>query len=147
LAPLTHPAELERLRSEPSLIESAVEEFLRFDSTTQATFRRVANDFELGGQQLRQGEHVLLLLGTANCDPEQFDDPDRLDLAGRDIRHLAFSHGPHFCLGASLARLGGQVAIRSMLQRFQRLELAEKRCLWRPNVLLRGLERLIVAAR
>jgi cytochrome P450 len=110
LALLTHPAELDRLRSEPSLIESAVEELLRFDSPTQATFRTIAEDFELRGQRLRQGDHVLLMLGSANRDPEQFADPDTPNLARRDNRHLAFSQGPHFCLGAVLARLEAKIA-------------------------------------
>src|ERR1051326_6972257 len=125
LALLRHPAELDRLRSEPILIESAVEELLRFDSPTQATFRSVAEDFELRGEQLRRGDHVLLMLGSANRDPEQFDDPDTLDLARRDNRHLAFSQGPHFCLGAALARLEAQLAVWAVLQRFSPLRQQE----------------------
>jgi cytochrome P450 len=146
LALLTHPAELDRLRFEPSLIESAVEELLRFDSPTQATFRSVAENFELRGQQLSRGDHVLLMLGSANRDAQQFADPDILDLVRRDNRHLAFSQGPHFCLGATLARLEAQIALRAVLQSFQYLRLAEDQTRWRPNVFLRGLERLMVVA-
>jgi pimeloyl-[acyl-carrier protein] synthase len=146
LALLRHPAELERLRSAPSLIESAVEELLRFDSPTQATFRSVAEGFELRGQQLRQGDHVLLMLGSANRDQEQFADPDTLDLARRDNRHLAFSQGPHFCLGAALARLEGETALHSLIQRSSSLELVDLRQEWRPNVFLRGLSTLWIGA-
>jgi cytochrome P450 len=142
LALLTHPAELDRLRSSAGLIESAVEELLRFDSPTQATFRSVAEDFELRGQQLREGEHVLLMLGSANRDPEQFSEPDALHLARRDNRHLAFSQGAHFCLGAALARIEGQVALQSVLRRFPSLRLTEDEYQWHPNVFLRGLEHL-----
>ena len=145
LALLTHPTELDRLRADPNLIESAVEELLRFDSPTQATFRSVADDFDLGDQRLRQGDHVLLMLGSANRDPRQFAEPDTLDVARPDNRHLAFSQGPHFCLGAALARLEGQIALRSLLDRFQTLRLTDDECTWRPNVFLRGLETLRVS--
>jgi len=145
LALLTHPAEQDCLRSDSNLIESAVEELLRFDGPTQATFRSVAESFELHGQQLKQGDHVLLMLGSANRDPEQFIDPDSLDLGRRDNRHLAFSQGPHFCLGAALARLEGQIAIKAVLQRFQSLRIQDDEYKWRPNVFLRGLERLNVS--
>jgi len=146
LALLRHSDQLARLRAEPALIESAVEELLRFDSPTQATFRSVAADFELRGQHLRQGEHVLLMLGSANRDPVQFAEPDALDLGRRDNRHLAFSHGPHFCLGAALARLEGQIALAALVRRFPNLRLRETELRWRPNVFLRGLESLPVVA-
>jgi len=144
LALLRHPTQRERLRSEPGLIGSAVEELLRFDSPTQATFRSVAEDFELHGQSLRKGEPVLLMLGSANHDPSQFIDPDVLDITRADNRHLAFSQGPHFCLGAALARLEGQIAIGRTIQRFPELQLADDPPTWRPNVFLRGLESLNV---
>jgi pimeloyl-[acyl-carrier protein] synthase len=145
LALLEHPSELAKLRVEPTLIESAVEELLRFDSPTQATFRSVAEDFVLRGQQLHRGEHVLLMLGAANRDPSVFAEPDTLNLGRRDNRHLAFSHGPHFCLGAALARIEGQIAIGTLVQRFLHLRLTEVDLNWRPNVFLRGLEALPVA--
>jgi cytochrome P450 len=145
LALLDHPDQLALLRANPGLIESAIEELLRFDSPTQATFRSVAEAFVLRGQQLRQGEHVLLMLGSANRDPTQFAEPDRLDLARQDNRHLAFSQGPHFCLGAALGRLEGQIAIGTLVRRFPRLRRLETDLRWRPNVFLRGLEALPVA--
>jgi len=145
LALLDHPDQLARMRAQPALIDSAVEELLRFDSPTQATFRSVAEDFVLRGQHLRRGEHVLLLLGSANRDRAQFSDPDRLDLARPDNRHLAFSQGPHFCLGAALARLEGQLALGTLVRRFPRLRRLDAELRWRPNVFLRGLEALRVA--
>jgi pimeloyl-[acyl-carrier protein] synthase len=144
LALLRHPDELARLRAEPGLITSAVEELLRYDSPTQATFRSVAEDFDLRGQRLHRGDPVLLMLGSANRDPSQFREPDALDLTRAENRHLAFSQGPHFCLGAPLARLEGQIAIRRIIERFPHLCLDEAEPVWRPNVFLRGLESLRV---
>jgi pimeloyl-[acyl-carrier protein] synthase len=144
LALLRNPDQMARLQTMPDLIESAVEELLRFDSPTQATFRSVAEDFELRGQHLRRGEPVLLMLGSANRDPAQFAEPDTLDLLRRDNRHLAFSHGPHFCLGAALARLEAQSAIGAMLRRMPHLALQTDTPQWRPAFTLRGLQTLPV---
>jgi cytochrome P450 len=144
LALLQRPAQLERLRREPTFIGAAIEELLRFDSPTQATFRSVGEDFELRGQQLRKGDPALLMLGSANRDPGQFVDPDELDITRADNRHLAFSQGPHFCLGAALARMEGQIAVQRAIQRFPDLRLANDSLVWRPNVFLRGLESLNV---
>ena len=145
LALLRNPEQLAQLRSNPSLIGSAVEELLRYDSPTQATFRSVADDFELAGHRLRRGDPVLLMLGSANRDPAEFSDPDRLDIARSPNRHMAFSQGIHFCLGAPLARLEGQIAIRRIFERFARVRLTDAELTWRPNVFLRGLESLPVA--
>jgi cytochrome P450 len=145
LALLEHPAPAARLRHEPALIDRAVEELLRYNSPTQASFRRAAVDLELHGQHISRGEHVLLLLGSANRDPARFDEPDRLDLGRPDNRHLAFSVGPHFCLGAALARLEGQVALQTLLRRFPTLRLETSTIEWKPNVFLRGPRTLPVA--
>jgi cytochrome P450 len=144
LALLRHPGQLERLQREPDLMGTAIEELLRFDSPTQATFRSVGEDFELRGQRLGKGDPVLLMLGSANRDPCQFIDPDMLDITRADNRHLAFSQGPHFCLGAALARMEGQIAIQRTIERFPKLDLAGDSLAWRPNVFLRGLESLHV---
>jgi cytochrome P450 len=141
---LTHPDQLERLRDEPDLIETAVEELLRFDSPVQLTGRVVSEDLEVGGVQMRPGHFVMVLLGAANRDPAQFPDPDRLDLARHPNQHLSFGRGIHFCLGAPLARVEGQVAIGSLVRRFPRLRLAGEP-VQRDTVTLRGLESLPVA--
>ena len=96
------------------------------------------------GRPVRAGDFVLLLLGAANRDPEQFPDPDRLHITRREVRHLAFAHGPHFCLGAPLARLEGQIALRTLLDRFPNLRLATTRPEYRENFNLRGLKSLPV---
>jgi cytochrome P450 len=144
LALLRHPGERRRMQSDPVLIRSAIEELLRYDSPVQGAFRRAKVDLEVGGQSIRQGEHVLLLLGAANRDPEQFPDPDTLDLGRADNRHLSFGFGPHYCLGAMLARLEGQAAIQTLFRRYPSLCLAQGQLAWRPNVLFRGLKHLPV---
>lgn len=144
LALLHHPAQRMRLQAEPALIQSAVEELLRYDSPVQAAFRRASVDFELGGESIRQGDHVLLLLGAANRDVEQFAEPDSLDLGRRENRHVSFGLGPHYCIGATLARLEGQIAIATLFRRFPNLRLGPGQLVWRPNVLFRGLEALPV---
>jgi cytochrome P450 len=141
LALLRHPGELARLAREPGLAPSAVEEFLRFDSPVQATSRVFAEPLELHGRRVPAREEVGVLLGGANRDPAVFADPERLDLARADNRHVSFGFGIHFCLGAGLARLEGQLAIGSLVARNPRLGLAidEGALAWRPGWLLRGL--------
>ena len=109
---LRHPAELERLREDPGLIPSAVEELMRFDSPAQAILRRVTEDCEVGGFRLRARDNLALLLGAANRDPEAFDDPDRLDVARPGRAHVSLGRGIHHCLGAQLARLEGAHRVR-----------------------------------
>jgi cytochrome P450 len=146
LALIEHPAALEQLRSHPGLIQSAVEELLRFDSPVQLTGRIASQPVELGGQTIAAGDWVLPLLGAANRDPLQFAEPDRLDLERNPNPHLAFGRGIHFCLGAPLARLEGQIAIGALVQRFSKLELAGQP-LRRDQITLRGLSSLPVASR
>jgi cytochrome P450 len=107
LALLRNPEQLARLRSDPSLISSAVEELLRYDSPTQATFRSVADDFDLAGRRLRRGDPVLLMLGSANRDPAEFTDADRLDIARTPNRHMAFSQGHPLLPGCASCAVGG----------------------------------------
>ena len=145
LALLRHPDELRRLRETPELIATAAEELLRYDSPVQGTGRMAATDLTIDGREIKRGQHVGLLIGAANRDPAQFLDPDRLDLSRRDIRHLSFSHGPHFCVGAPLARLEGQIAISTLLHRMPDLRLATEELTWRDNFTLRGLETFPVA--
>jgi cytochrome P450/DNA-binding transcriptional regulator YbjK len=144
LALLRHPDQLRRLQEDPSLVHSAVEELLRYDSPVQVTARALLEDVETGGKVLPAGSEVLTVVAAANRDPERFREPDRLDLTRPDNRHLSFGGGIHFCLGAPLARLEGEVALRALAQRLPGLQLATDEPTWRPNPFLRGLESLPV---
>jgi cytochrome P450 len=147
LALLTHPSEFSRLRSDPSLLPGAVEELLRFaNPLNHATDRYAPESFEVGGVTIPAGEPVLVVTSSANRDPARFPDPDRLDV-GRDASgHVAFGHGIHYCVGAPLARLEGEIAFGALLARFPGLSLAvEPAALrWRPSSLIHGLETLPV---
>ncbi len=144
LALLRHPEQLERLRAEPARLESAVEELLRWDSPVQFTARFPTEDIDWNGHRFRRGEAVVAVLGAANRDPAVFADPERLDVARAENRHLAFGHGIHFCLGAQLARLEAQIAFRELLRRWPHLRLAPQRIRWRRLTFLRGLDRLLL---
>lgn len=121
---LEHPPELERLRADPGLVPAAVEEVLRFRPPINTWFRIAAKDVTLGGQEIRAGQQVVAFIGSANRDEAHFPDPDRFDVGRSQNPHLAFSSGIHFCLGAPLARLEGQVALRAILDRLPELALA-----------------------
>ena len=124
LALLRHPDQLERLRSDPALLDSAVEELLRYESPSQHTARLAPAGAVLGGKEIPEGDAVIAVMGAGNRDPERFPDPDRLDLGRQDNRHLAFGWAGHFCFGAPLARIEGQLAFEAMLSRFSELSLA-----------------------
>jgi cytochrome P450 len=141
---LQHPEELSRLRGQPEMIRSAVEELLRYESPVQYAGRILKEDMELCGARLRQGDVIAFMLGAANRDPQQFKDPCCLNLTRLNNAHLAFGAGPHFCIGNQLARLEGQVAILRMVQEFPRMRLASERPEWAPNIGLRGLRALPV---
>ena len=149
LALLTSPAELARLRDDWSLLPSAVEELLRYSNPlNHTTDRFTVSEVELGGVTIPAGEWVLCVTSSANRDPSRFPSPDVLDL-GRDASgHMAFGHGIHYCLGAPLARLEGEIAFRALLTRFPSLALAvpESSLRWRPSSLIHGLETLPVRA-
>jgi cytochrome P450 len=147
LALLRHPDQLERLRDEPLIASQAVEELLRFDSPLQRTGRAALEDVELAdGQVVEAGTRVSLLIGAANRDPLEFEQPDALDLERRNAhRHLAFGAGIHYCVGAPLARLEAQIAIPGLLRRFPHLRLVDQTPRWRPTFTVRALEALHVA--
>lgn len=141
---LLFPDQLEKLRRDPSLLPGAVEEFLRFDSPVQFTHRLAGEDVVLRGQTIRKGQFVYLLLGAANRDPARFQDPDKLDISRRDNHHVAFGQGWHYCLGAPLARLEGQIAFATLLRKFPRLRLETDRLEYRETFNLRCLKVLSV---
>jgi pimeloyl-[acyl-carrier protein] synthase len=144
LALLQHPGELRALRDNPALIVTAVEELLRYDGPVQRTGRRALTDVEIGGTPISKGSIVAAIIGAANRDPAHFPDPERLDVARRENRHIAFGFGIHFCLGAPLARVEGQIAIGTLLRRLPALELASACPEWRESSVLRGLKTLPV---
>ncbi len=141
---LRHPAELDRLRADPSLVESAIEEVLRYEGSTRWTSRILREDVELHGQVLRKGQSVLLLLAAANRDPQRFADADRFDIGRKDNRHLGFGFGPHFCIGAALARLEARAALRGLLSRCPQLTRVPGPEKWVPSAFFRGLSALPV---
>jgi cytochrome P450 len=147
LALLTHPAELARLRDDPALLPQAVEELLRFASpVNHATYRFASQDVPIGGTVIPRGDLVLIALSSANHDPGQFPQPDTLDLSRDPSGHVAFGHGIHYCVGAPLARIEGQIAFGALLERFPGIELAvpPESLRFRPGTLIRGLESLPV---
>jgi hypothetical protein len=126
------------------LVRTAVDEFLRYDAPVQYTARTALVDVEMHGVTVRKGHQALLLLAGANRDPAAFDEPDRLNLARTPNNHLAFSHGIHFCLGATLARIEGQEAFAALAKKFPNLERVNEDLVYRPNMTLRGLAELQV---
>ena len=141
---LRNPGEMVRLRNDLSLIPSAVEEMLRYESPSQHTARMCPSDRELGGKQIQKRQAVIAIMAAANRDPERFPDPDRFDITRKDNRHLAFGYAAHFCFGAPLARVEGQVALEAILRRSPQITLAPQSLEWRTNLGLRGLKALKV---
>jgi cytochrome P450 len=147
LALLRHPEQIEKLRRDPSLVGSAVEELLRFEGPVEtATERYALEDVSIAGRMVPRGGLVYVVFASANRDGRQFDNPDTLDITRQGNRHLAFGQGIHYCLGAPLARLEAQIAISALLRRFPHLQLAVtgKKIRWKRGLVLRGLESLPV---
>ena len=144
LSLLRWPDEFARLKGDPGLMVSAVEELLRFEAPSQHTARLAPEDLEIGGKPIKKRQAVIAVMAAANRDPERFPEPDRLDLARTDNRHMSFGWGPHFCFGAPLARLEGQIVFETVLTRMKDLELESGRLEWRTNLGLRGLTALPV---
>ena len=147
LALLEHPDQLEKLRREPVVIKSAIEELLRFVCPVEtATERYAREDITIAGTTIPRGELVLAVIGSANRDANYFDNPDSLNITRENNKHLAFGQGAHYCLGAPLSRLEGQIAIGTLVQRMPnlRLRVASEQLRWRGAFILRGLEALPV---
>jgi cytochrome P450 len=148
LALLTHPQELGRLRSDPALLDSAVDELLRFDSPVERGITRwAATDVELGGKTISRGDLVIPVVGSANRDAERFPNADVLDLGREDVKHVGFGRGSHYCLGAPLAKVEAEIALRTLFTRLPtlRLAIAEDDLYWRPIPIFRALASLPVA--
>ena len=142
LALLQHPEQLRKLKEDPALIKPAIEELLRYDGPVEAATERFAReDVEVGGSVIPRGEMVLVVLASADRDPERFADPDDLDITRTHNKHLAFGKGIHHCLGAPLARMEGQIAISTLLRRMPNLRLgtSPQSLTWRQGLILRGL--------
>ncbi len=139
---LRNPGEKERLMSDYSLIPSAVEELLRYESPSQQTGRIAQENVDIGGEQIKKGQAVIAVIASGNRDSDRFPEPDTLDVSRADNRHLAFGWAAHFCFGAPLARLEGQIMLDTMLRRLPQLELESEDLTWRENLGLRGLNSL-----
>ena len=144
LALLQHPGELQKLRDDPSLIKSAVEEMLRYDSPVVQTGRITQSETELDGCPVGKGESILTSLASANHDPSVYPEPDKFDITRGDTHHHAFGGGVHYCLGAPLARLEAEIGIGKLVQRFPKLRLASEPLEWRRLPSFRGLIELPV---
>ncbi len=143
LALFQNPGELQRLRDEPGLAAQGVEEMLRYDAPTQRGHRIATADMQMCGKKIEQGQFVQAVLGAANRDPDRFEDPNRFDITRPDNKHASFGFGPHYCPGASLARIEAAIAINTMLDRLPNLRLSPDQTIaWRPNNFFRGLAAL-----
>lgn len=145
LSLLRNSDQLEKLKADLTLIPSAVEELLRFESPSQHTARLAPEDVMLGGKLIRKRQAVMAIMGAANRDPERFPDPDTLDICRQDNRHVAFAWASHFCFGAPLARLEGQIAFSALLRRMPDIHLQPGPIIWRENLGLRGLKALPIS--
>jgi pimeloyl-[acyl-carrier protein] synthase len=141
---LEHPEQLRQLQDQPARIDSAVEELLRFDGPVQFTTRIARDPFTLRDKDIRAGDRIFLVIGAANHDPERFVEPDKLDVARQDNHHVAFGAGPHFCVGAPLARLEARIVFATLIKRFPRMHLEGGPLKYRDNFNLRGLKELPV---
>jgi len=141
---LRNPEQLQKLSDDPALIPSAVEEMLRYESPSQHTARMCPSDREMGGKLIKKRQAVIAVMAAANRDPERFPDPDNFDITRKDNRHLAFGYAAHFCFGAPLARVEGQVVFEALLRRLAGITLLPQSIEWRSNLGLRGLKSLRV---
>ena len=145
LALLQHPDQLASLKENPSLMPSAVREFARYNSPVQFSGRAVTEDFSWHDQSIKKGQTVILLLGSANHDPEKFSEPEKLEISRDEGMPLSFGHGPHYCIGASLAYMEAEIAFTTLLDRTSSLKMLDDAPAWRANLSFRGLSRLRLA--
>src|SRR5215216_1029339 len=145
LALLQHPDQLATLKQNPSLMPSAVREVSRYNSPVQFSGRAATEDFSWHGQSILKGQTVILLLGSANHDPEKFSEPEGLEISRDEGMPLSFGHGTHFCIGAALAQAEAEIAFTTLLERTSSLEMLDDSPAWRANLSFRGLSRLRIA--
>ena len=144
LALLHHPDQMERLQSQPSLLEPAIEEMLRYDNPVQITYRSALEDANIHGKLIRKGDLVNSIIGSANRDPQRFSNPDCFDVTRNEGRHLGFGLGIHFCIGAPLVRLEAEIVFETILRRFPRISLGTETLEWQEHPIFRGLKSLPV---
>jgi cytochrome P450 len=141
---LRHPDQLQKIRENPELVPNAVQETLRYDAPIQMVRRLAGEDSELGGQKIKHGDMISIMLGSANHDPTAFDNPDVFDITRTPKRTLAFGHGIHHCLGASLAEAEGRIAFATIAKRLPSMKLKTDQLHWRQSVIFRGVDHLPV---
>jgi cytochrome P450 len=144
LALLQYPDQWNKLRAHPNILESAIEEMLRYDSPVQITYRSALEEANIHGKVIRKGDLVNSILGSANRDPQRFSNPDRFDITRNEGRHLGFGVGIHFCIGAPLVRLESQIVFETILRRFPRIRLTAETLEWQEHPIFRGLKSLPV---
>ena len=144
LALLRHPGQMQQIKTQPMLIQGAIEEILRYDSPIQITTRVANQDVLLDSVTIQSGDKVLVVLGAANRDPAQFPEPDRFDITRVNNNHLAFADGIHSCLGAALTRLEAEIAINALVQKLPDIQLLQEQVEWRKKVPFRSLKSLPV---
>jgi len=140
LALFRHPDQLKLLLEHPEYIGSAVDEFLRYDSSVQLVRRVAGDDVEIRDKKIKKGDMVTMLLGAANRDPDHFADPEQLDITRKNNKYLSFGAGIHHCLGFALAKLEAEIAIATLLRRYPKLKLADKKVEYKPSPALRGVK-------
>jgi cytochrome P450 len=144
LALLQHPDQFQNLRRQPSLLDAAIEEILRYDNPVQITYRSAVEDAEIGGKLIHKGDLVNTVIGAANRDPERFTTPDAFDISRNEGKHLSFGLGIHYCIGAPLVKLEAEIAFETILRRFPDLALASEKLEWQEHPIFRGLKSLSV---
>ena len=142
---LRHPDELAKLRAQPDLLKSAIEEILRYDGPSKMQVRMAVDDIELRGQTIRAGDMVYLVQAAANRDPDEFPDPDRFDIERNPTSHIGFGFGIHFCLGASVARLEGAIALDALVRELPEMRPGPEEEVWHPTLISRGMDRFPVS--
>lgn len=141
---LHHPDQLRALRADPGLVQDGIDELLRYDAPIQLVARITTDDIEIAGTTVPAGSKVMILLGAANRDPLRYQDPDRLDLSRKDVRPLSFGGGPHYCIGAMLAKTEARLVFTELVSRYRDITLSSEDVVWRRQVNIRGLSELRV---